>query len=239
MTLMMDNDGFMKALDAKNTSINIWCSISNSFRETLAQERIALGERFWWYVCTGPKAPYATLFTDHPATCLRVWHWQAWQRDVVGGLIWESTYWHSSTAFPDSFQNPYEDPMGYTVGYGVPSGTKLHWGNGDGRFIYPPLSAAVPGMNEGQPVFDKPVSSIRWEMIREGVEDYEMLYMLRELLKQKGNQLSEADRKSAAALLVVPESITKSMPEFTFDPRPILERRAAVAAMIERLMGKR
>ncbi|MCL2622445.1 MAG: hypothetical protein FWD31_02165, partial [Planctomycetaceae bacterium] len=30
MTLMMDNDGFMKALDAQNTSINIWCSISNS-----------------------------------------------------------------------------------------------------------------------------------------------------------------------------------------------------------------
>jgi len=108
---------------------------------------------------------------------------------------------------------------------------------GDGPFMYPPLSAAVPGMNEGRPVFDKPVSSIRWEMIREGIEDYEMLYMLRELLKQKGEQLSAAERKSAEELLTVPESITKSMTEFTFDPRPILERRAAIAAMIERLQS--
>jgi hypothetical protein len=238
MTLMMDNDGFMKALDAKNTSIDIWCSISNSFREDLAKQRTALGERFWWYVCTGPKAPYCTLFIDHPATELRIWHWQAWQRNVVGGLIWESTYWHSSTAFPDSFQNPYEDPMGYTVGYSVPDGVKQHWGNGDGRFIYPPLSAAVPGRNNGEPIFDEPVSSIRWEMIREGIEDYEMLYMLRELLQQKGAQLSEVDRKAANELLTVPESITKSMTEFTIDPRPILERRVAVAEMIERLVGK-
>jgi len=238
MTLMMDNDGFMKALDAQNTSINIWCSISNSFRDALAQQRMALGERFWWYVCTGPKAPYCTLFIDHPATELRVWHWQAWQRNVVGTLIWESTYWHSGTAFPDSFQNPYEDPMGYTSGYSVPSGTKLNWGNGDGRFIYPPLAAAVPGLNDGRPVFDKPVSSIRWEMIREGVEDYEMLYLLRDLLERKGDQLSEADRTAAKELLTVPESITKTMTEFTIDPRPILQRRIDVAEMIEKLIAR-
>lgn len=70
-------------------------------------------------------------------------------------------------------------------------------------------------------------------MIREGIEDYEMLYMLRELLKQKGDTLSMVDRKSTEELLVVPESITTSMTEFTIDPRPILERRTAVAEMIE------
>lgn len=235
MTLMMDNDGFLKTLDAKNTSINIWCPVSNSFREDLAAERMKLGERFWWYVCTGPKAPYCTLFLDHPATELRVWQWQAWERNIVGSLIWESTYWNSTTAFPGGYQNPYEDPMGYTVGYSVPSGTKQHWGNGDGRFIYPPLAAAVPGLNDGKPVFEKPVSSIRWEMIREGIEDYEMLYMLRELLKEKADKLPEADRVAANELLNVPDSITKSMTEFTIDPRPILERRTEIAEMIEKL----
>ena len=233
--MTLNNEGFQAALDAKNTSINIWCSISDHFHEEFAKKRMALGERFWWYVCTGPKAPYCTLFIDHPATELRIWHWQAWQRDIVGGLVWESTFWHSGTAFPNSFQNPYEDPMGYTTGYSVPSGTKIHWGNGDGRFIYPPLAAAVPGKNGGQPVFDKPVSSIRWEMIREGIEDYEMLYLLRELLAQKGDKLSAEDRKSAEELLRVPESITKSMTEFTIDPRPLLQRRITIAKMIEKL----
>ena len=72
-------------------------------------------------------------------------------------------------------------------------------------------------------------------MIREGVEDYEMLYLLRELLQTKGPPLSEADRQAAEELLTVPASITKSMTDFTIDPRPLLERRAAIGAMIERL----
>ena len=235
MTLMMDDEDFLEAMERVGTSINIWCPVSHHFQEELAKKRRALGERIWWYVCTGPKAPYCTLFIDHPATELRVWHWQAWQRNIVGTLIWESTYWHSGAAFPNSYQNPYEDPMGYVSGYSTPSGTRRHWGNGDGRFIYPPLSAAIPGLNDGKPIFDKPVSSIRWQMIREGVEDYEMLYLLRELLKTKGTQLSEADRQAAEELLTVPTSITKSMTEFTIDPRPLLERRNAVGAMIEKL----
>ena len=81
-----------------------------------------------------------------------------------------------------------------------------------------------------------PADRMAWEMIREGVEDYEMLYLLRDLLKQKGDQLSEADRAAATELLTVPESITKTMTEFTIDPRPILQRRTAVALMIEKLM---
>jgi hypothetical protein len=167
------------------------------------------------------------LFIDHPATELRIWHWQAHQRNVVGSLIWRINYWTSGT--PQT-QNPYEDPMGYKSGR-YPAA----WGNGDGRFIYPPLSAAVPGLNDGKPNFDKPVASIRWAMIREGVEDYEMFYLLRELLKQKGNTLSEAERKEAENLLIVPENVTKSMTQFTIDPRPLLKRRAEIGKMIEKL----
>jgi hypothetical protein len=150
-------------------------------------------------------------------------------------LVWESTYWHSGAAFPNSFQNPYLDPMGYVSGYSTPSGAKLKWGNGDGRFIYPPLSAAVPNLNDGKPNFEKPVSSIRWEMIREGVEDYEMFYLLRDLLKRNGNKLSETERQATEELLTVPKSVTKSMNEFTIDPRPLLERRTKIAKMIETL----
>lgn len=238
MTLMMDDLGFLEALEKQETSIDIWCTVSNSFRDDLAIKRMDKGERFWWYICTGPKAPYCTLFIDHPATELRVWHWQAWQRNVVGTLVWESTYWSSGTAFPDGYQNPYEDPMGYVSGYSVPKGTKQPWGNGDGRFIYPPLRAAVPGSDDGKPVFDRPVTSIRWEMIREGVEDYEMLYLLRELLRKKGDRLNETERKTAEELLRVPDTISTSMTEFTIDPRPLLQRRNAIGAMIETLANR-
>jgi Glycoside hydrolase 123, catalytic domain/Glycoside hydrolase 123 N-terminal domain len=212
--------------------VNVWCPVSHNYDHEAAEARREHGERFWWYVCTGPKAPYCTLFIDHPATELRVWHWQTWQQDIVGTLVWTSNYWTSSAAYPDEPQDPYEDPMGYVSGYSTPKGTKAFWGNGDGRFIYPPLAAATPSAT---PIIEPPVTSIRWEMLREGVEDYEYLYMLRELLEEKGKELSEAKRSEFQSLLEVPDSITKDMTTFATHPRSIYERRRAVAEAIEEL----
>ncbi|MBN2474443.1 MAG: DUF4091 domain-containing protein [Pirellulales bacterium] len=219
-------------------TVDIWCPVSFNYDHQAAEKRRAHGERFWWYVCCGPKAPYCTLFIDHPATELRTWFWQTWQRDITGVLVWQSNYWTSSAAFPDPArpQNPYEDPMGYVSGYSTPKGTKRFWGNGDGRFLYPPEAAAVPGVSGPQPVLQPPVSSIRWEMLREGIEDYETLYLLRELLAQRRDGLSPEQIKQVEALLQVPESITSDMTTFATDPAPIYARRAEVAGAIERLL---
>lgn len=221
-------------------TVDIWCPVSFNYNHEAAEKRRAHGERFWWYVCCGPKAPYCTLFIDHPATELRVWLWQTWQRKIAGILVWQATYWTSSAAFPDPKhpQNPYADPMGYVSGYSTPKGTKRYWGNGDGRFIYPPESAAVPGLSGPKPVIEPPVSSIRWEMLREGIEDYEYLYMLRELLAKRRDGLKPEDIRRYEELLRVPEEITRDMTTFTTDPAPIYARRAKIAEAIERL-GKR
>jgi hypothetical protein len=215
--------------------VDVWCPVSFHYDHAQAEKRRAAGERFWWYVCTGPKAPYCTLFIDHPATELRVWHWQTWQRNIVGTLVWQTNYWTSTAAFPDQPQNPYEDPMGYVSGYSTPRGVKRHWGNGDGRFIYPPLAAAVPTESGNAPVIAPPVSSIRWEMLREGVEDYEYLYKLREMIAAHRDRL-DADRLNRyEALLEVPDEITSDMTTFTTDSTPIYQRRQAVAEAIESL----
>ena len=216
--------------------VDIWCPVSHHYDHAEAEKRRALGERFWWYVCTGPKAPYCTLFIDHPATELRVWHWQTWQRDIVGTLVWQSNYWTSTAAFPDQPQDPYEDPMGYVSGYSTPRGVKRFWGNGDGRFLYPPLAASVPGKSGSDPVIAPPVSSIRWEMLREGVEDYEFLHLLRQRLEEKQGALSDERLQSWRKLLEVPPEITADMTTFTTDPAPIYERRRAVAEAIEALI---
>jgi hypothetical protein len=175
------------------------------------------------------------LFIDHPATELRIWHWQTWQRSIVGTLVWQSNYWTSNTAFPEQPQNPYEDPMGYVSGYSTPRGVRRHWGNGDGRFIYPPPAAAIPGKSGSEPVIAPPVSSIRWEMIREGVEDYEYLYLLRELIDEKRDRLSAAEARDYRALLAVPPGITTDMTTFATDPTPIYKRRREIAKAIEAL----
>ena len=217
---------------------NIWCPISNAFDMEDAEGRRAHGEKFWWYVCTGPKAPYCTLFIDHPATELRVWLWQTWQRNIDGILVWQSNYWTSDAAYPDNPQDPYADPMGWTSGYSTPAGTKRPWGNGDGRFIYPPEAAADGQQDDA--VLAGPVDSIRWEMLRDGVEDYEYLAMLRGLIDQA--EETGRDHPTLAefrTLLEVPAEITASMTEFTIDPAPIEKRREAIARAIERLQDSR
>jgi hypothetical protein len=214
---------------------NIYCVISTQYDHKAAEQRRKQGDKFWWYICTAPKAPYCTLFIDHPGTELRVWLWQTWQRNIEGILVWNTNYWTSSTAYPERGrpQNPYEDPMGWVSGYGTPAGQKLPWGNGDGRFIYPPESAA-DGRAAGA-VLDGPVDSIRWEMLRDGIEDYEYLAMLKKLVEAHRDKLTGEEISQYTGLLEVPESITADMVTFTTDPAAIEARRDAVGCAIEKL----
>jgi hypothetical protein len=214
---------------------NIWCSITDAYDHERAEARRKFGEKFWWYVCTGPKAPYAGLFIDHPAPELRIWLWQTFQRNIEGILVWESTYWTSDAAYPDPQrpQNPYTDPMSWTSGYSTPAGDKRPWGNGDGRFLYPPIAAA--NADSAGPVLDGPVDSIRWEHLRDGLEDYEYLAMLRRILDADAGRIPTGLESEARQLLIVPASITASLTEFTADGEPIERHRDLVARMIERL----
>jgi|GEM_PF-232423 len=216
--------------DALAGPIDLWCPVSYNYNHDAAERRRAAGERFWWYVCCGPRAPFCTLFIDHPATELRVWLWQTWQRNIDGVLVWESNYWDS---YGEPDQNPYEDPMAYVAG--SRPGEGQHWGNGDGRFLYPPLSVFDRDAGDG-PVVAPPVSSIRWEMLREGIEDFEYLWLLRELIAKRRGALPAEELKRYESLLEVPESITRDMTTFATDPAPIYARRQAVAEAIERLM---
>ena len=99
----------------------------------------------------------------------------------------------------------------------------------------PPEAAAVPGKSGPEAVIAPPVSSIRWEMLREGIEDYEYLYLLRELIAKRREGLSPEDVERYESLLEVPESITKDMTTFTTHPRPIYQRRQEIAEAIETL----
>lgn len=217
--------------ESKLGKIDIWCPVTPNFNEDLANKCREKGERFWWYVCCWPHAPYCTEFTDHPAVELRTWYWQTWKYDISGTLIWTTNWWTSDTAFPgEEKQNPYLDPMCYVSGYETPPGTKRFWGNGDGRFCYPPLSCATPNRS-GKCNFDEPVASMRLEMLREGCEDFEFLWLLREKLKTA----TPEQRAKYEPLLTVPEEITTSMTEFSKDPAPIYRHRKAVAEAIEAL----
>ncbi len=212
---------------------NIYCVISYMYNEQRARQRQQAGDKMWWYICTGPKAPYCGEFIDHAGTELRVWLWQTWKRHISGILIWETNYWTSSAAYPNKLQNPYKDPMSWVSGYSTAAGIKRPWGNGDGRFIYPPMQAA--GGAATGPILAGPVDSIRWEMLRDGIEDYEYLAILKRLIKTKASKLTAQQQKSFAELLLVPADISKDLTHFTKDPSTIERRRDKIARAIETL----
>lgn len=212
--------------------VEIWCGLTPEWTKERVAERRKAGEEVWWYICTGPRAPYIGLFIEHPAVEMRLWCWQTWQYGVQGILIWQTNYWTSPTAFPDRLQNPWEDPMSYVTGYGTPTGSKQFWGNGDGRFLYPPRrdpNASQP------PAVQPPISSIRWENLRDGVEDYEYFVLLQSQIERVRGKAPATLTKQAEELLKVPEHISRDLTNFTTDPRPLLEHRRKVAQMIERL----
>lgn len=212
-------------------AVDLWCPVLPNFDPQRAAERQALGERFAWYVCTGPKAPYPTLFIDHNAVELRTWLWMTWKWGIRSVLVWQSNYWSSPLVYPDpKTQNPWEDPMSYVSGYGNPVGSIGYWGNGDGRFLYPPSRHVG---EDPAKYLEGPVNSIRWEMLRDGVEDYEYFHLLQQAVQQAraaGRDVTEAER-----LLAVPDSVVVDQTHFARTPLPMLAHRAKLAEAIERL----
>lgn len=215
----------------------IGCTIFDRVDPKAVAELAPKGREFWSYLCTGPKAPWVTLFIDHPAVNLRMWLWMSYAWGLKGILVWRADYWNSPTLFPPGvLQNPWQDPMSYTVGYGVPFGQVSHWGNGDGRFLYPPNRD--PGKDRTKYLCG-PVDSVRWEILREGIEDYEYFVLLRKAVEAaKGKSRLRTAAAEAAKLLDVPPALFTSGKDYTKDPLDLLRYRTKVAAAIEQLTSR-
>jgi hypothetical protein len=216
-------------MDVSEISCTIWNRIDPAVVADLSKK----GREFWSYLCTGPKAPWINLFIDHEAINLRMWLWISYRYQLHGILIWSTTYWNSRSASPKDFlQNPWKDPMSYVNGYGWAHQQITHWGNGDGRLFYPP---------NRNPLVDKkkylggPVNSLRLEILREGLEDYEYFVLLENLI-QKAKKSKRNSVKDAKNLLNFPEYIFKNGQYYNKDPRVLLEYRKKIAKTIEHLI---
>lgn len=114
------------------------------------------GGEVWWYICMGPNYPYANWLLENPLIESRVIWWQAWQNKIEGFLYWGLNVWrlnHNETIIPDR--------TGPRVDWSVTAGGQHPSLNGDGIMLY-------PGENG-------PIGSTRLEVIRDGLEDFELL----------------------------------------------------------------
>ena len=155
--------------------INTYCPLyqhydSESQRENYKREEIV---EQWWYGCNTPRDPYPSTHTDVTDTLsLRVIGWMQQEYGIVGNLNWAVDYYithgdeNRDTFLEDYFSGNADRTK--TEGNGA--------ANGDGYLFYP----------GGQYGLDKPIASIRLEGLRDGMEDYEVIYALKEKYKELG-----------------------------------------------------
>ncbi len=140
---------------------------SPAVKKAIAQEQ-AKGGEISWYISCDQVYPQPNYFIDAPAMDPVMVPWITWRYRMNGVLYWALNYWPQT---PD----PWIDPVTYLSGFLCSNGWVL---NGEGSLIYP---GSRTHRYTGQRNLQGPVSSIRFELLREGVEDYEYLWLLKTL----------------------------------------------------------
>lgn len=139
-----------------NVSIDQWLPVLNNYNPEVSWSReLEFGEETWVYFLHGTKPPYFNPITlDHPGIESKLTGWFLWKYRIKGIAHY---------AFNDWSNNVWMDPM--TSGH-----------NGDNFMLYPP-NKDNSAIEYGQ-TNHRFVSSIRFELLRDSLEDYEYLYRL-------------------------------------------------------------
>ncbi|MEW5979520.1 MAG: DUF4091 domain-containing protein [Acidobacteriota bacterium] len=132
---------------------DIWVPLLGRFDDKLQglQERVQSGREVWFYTCLFPTGKYPNRLIDYPLLKVQLLHWLNFRHGLAGFLHWGGNHWTP-------------DPMKATQPIINENTTLLP--AGDAFIVYP----------------DRPNksirSSIRLEIMREGIEDYELLKLL-------------------------------------------------------------
>lgn len=135
--------------------ISVWIPYCTMYREEVAADQRSKGAEYWLYDVS------SAALIGHSGQTNRSIMWDIWRRDAHGYLYYLSTWWGRDAT-------PWERPN-----FTLPEFT-YRYRQGDGFFFYPPLRKGEPE----EPILDYVVPTIRWELLREGAEDFDYLRML-------------------------------------------------------------
>jgi hypothetical protein len=211
--------------DVTDISCTIWHKLDHGKIKKMNEK----GLEHWSYLCCWPKSPWISEFIDHDAINLRMWLWASYQYSLKGILMWETTYWNSENGSPEGYlQNPWDEAMSYVSGYGWPLGKQTIWGNGDGRLLYP---LNRDPNHDSKTHVGRPIPSVRLEILRDGIEDYEYFKLL-ERAVEKASKKKTVSVKEAVELLSIPKNIYTDEKTYSKNPLELLEYRKKIAQQI-------
>lgn len=158
----------IKIIDAIHTRdvddlIDIWVPLLNNFHSDFDffQNKQEDGDELWYYTCLSPKGNYANRFMEQPLIQTRILHWINYKYNATGYLHWGLNWWEHYKS-------------------GEAAGIIENGGNimpaGDSWIIYPG--------------YRKVYGSIRFEAMRDGIADYELLKLLEKKYPQEAEKLA-------------------------------------------------
>ena len=142
--------------------INTFCPLFNLMDTEEQRAQYVQNEKqpeMWWYGCNNPIYPYTSYHIDIADTLPpRLLGWMQAEYGIVGNLYWAV--------------NDY----GLLDDYYTTDAYRAHGKNMEGILFYP----------GGQYGLTEPVGSLRLESIRDGLEEYEIIYAIKEKYKELG-----------------------------------------------------
>ena len=191
--------------------VDIWCPLLTIYYQNTEffQKRRAAGDTLWLYTCNGDYPPTPNFYIERPGIEHRIIFWQAYREGATGFLYWAGNWWR--VLKNDWIRNP------------VIKSDKGR-NHGDGVLFYPAAEFEI-------------WPSIRAEMIRDGIEDYEYLVLLKKLvveLKAKKSNLHQELIRRAEMLCNI-DSITTGINHYTKSSEMIFDYREKVGNMIEEI----
>ncbi len=208
----------------------IGCPVLAKFNPEKSKDWIDRGRKMWSYLMTWPKAPHVNLFIDSDAINLRIWLWISYRYHLSGILVWNSNSWNADGCSPPGvLQNTWEDPMTYMDGHGTPYGAAAEFGNGDGMFFYPPTRDPN---NDKTKYLTGPVPSLRLEILREGIDDYDYLAMLENYIKDARPEQKQLVYKAKQLLNYGKEVFINNM-NYTKNPEILSRHRQQIGELLE------
>lgn len=181
-------------------------TISNYQVQKAHDRQLNHGEDVWWYFLYGdrPPLPNPTVL-DRAGPEARIIPWLAWLERVDGLAYYSTTAWSP---------NPWADPWPGNA-------------NGDEFMLYPPKDVTI-AFDPCSKASNRLVPSIRWELLREGMEDYEYLWLLNRGYPQI-DVSNKADEQARKFIL--------SRTRFSRVPTDLYKTRASTAVSIIDTIG--
>lgn len=173
-------------------------------------------EQLWSYVCLAPQGIYPNRFLDYASIRNRIIFWLSWTLDLKGFLHWGYNAWRAWQGVPVPIDiSPWTDATGGSIycqdRNPLPAG--------DPHIVYPGKETIC--------------SSIRWEVIRKGFEDYEYLWLLEDLARSAPE--GPAKRRAEELLERVRSEIAPDPATHTRDDALLLSTREEIGQTISEL----